>query len=202
MTKYIKKILILSTMVTVVLLVTLAFPVLAQDTPPSNIDELVGVTQSATYSVTDTGWSETYNQTNDCVNGWGNDDWELTNTTYGYLTVTARDDFLIGDYFEIWVDSVLIGTTPDPGCLGSTHSVGSFTVLLAPGVHTIEIRDAAFGACTYCPAGFYITGEWEPTYIGGEAYPVSKTGILAPWIAIALVIAAGGFYLIRRRVHS
>jgi hypothetical protein len=35
--------------------------------------------------------------------------------------------------------------------------------------------------------------------VGGVAYPINKVGLLAPWIALAVVIAVGGVYLIRRR---
>ncbi|MFC1982748.1 hypothetical protein ACFLV5_03070 [Chloroflexota bacterium] len=35
--------------------------------------------------------------------------------------------------------------------------------------------------------------------VGGEAYPIDKVGLLAPWLALAVVILAGGVYLIRRR---
>jgi hypothetical protein len=38
--------------------------------------------------------------------------------------------------------------------------------------------------------------------VGGEAYPINEIGLIAPWIALAVVIAAGGIYLVRRRAHS
>ncbi|MFC2032135.1 hypothetical protein ACFLUS_02015 [Chloroflexota bacterium] len=38
--------------------------------------------------------------------------------------------------------------------------------------------------------------------VGGEAYPVNKVSLIAPWIALATVIAIGGFYLVRRRIHN
>jgi hypothetical protein len=38
--------------------------------------------------------------------------------------------------------------------------------------------------------------------VGGEAYPVNTVSVLAPWFALAVVIAAVGVYLVRRRVHS
>ncbi|MFC1971762.1 hypothetical protein ACFLV0_07595, partial [Chloroflexota bacterium] len=39
--------------------------------------------------------------------------------------------------------------------------------------------------------------------VGGEAYPISKFGLMAPWIiALTVVIIAGGFYLVRRRANS
>jgi len=40
----------------------------------------------------------------------------------------------------------------------------------------------------------------EPPPVGGEAYPVSKTPLLAPWIALAVFVAAGtGVLVLRRR---
>jgi hypothetical protein len=38
--------------------------------------------------------------------------------------------------------------------------------------------------------------------VGGEAYPVNKVGLIAPWVALAMVISAGGLYLMRRRVSN
>ncbi|MFC1971326.1 GLUG motif-containing protein [Chloroflexota bacterium] len=38
--------------------------------------------------------------------------------------------------------------------------------------------------------------------VGGEAYPVNKVGLIAPWIALGTVIGIGGLYLNRRRVHN
>ncbi len=35
--------------------------------------------------------------------------------------------------------------------------------------------------------------------VGGEAYPVSRPAVLAPWIALAMAIAIGGFLFMRRR---
>jgi hypothetical protein len=40
----------------------------------------------------------------------------------------------------------------------------------------------------------------EPPPVGGEAYPVSKASLLAPWIAVGLVLAGGiSWYILRRR---
>jgi len=38
--------------------------------------------------------------------------------------------------------------------------------------------------------------------VGGKDYPVNKVGLIAPWIALAVVIAAGGVYLVRCRAHN
>jgi LPXTG-motif cell wall-anchored protein len=40
----------------------------------------------------------------------------------------------------------------------------------------------------------------EPSPVGGEAYPVSKASLLAPWIAGAVLLAGGtGWYVLKRR---
>jgi len=124
---------------------------------------------SGTHYITDEGWAKYKTSVYDCYcpdwEGWADDEWELTVTLPGYLTVTVEDGFLVGDYFEIWIDGVLEYTTPDPGCKTTNPlSVGSVTVLLNPGVHTIKVRDALdFCECTgMCSAGLWVTGVWEP----------------------------------------
>jgi hypothetical protein len=40
----------------------------------------------------------------------------------------------------------------------------------------------------------------EPLPVGGEAYPIDKTSVLAPWIAVAVLLAGGmSWYALRRR---
>jgi len=40
----------------------------------------------------------------------------------------------------------------------------------------------------------------EPPPVGGEAYPVSKASLLAPWIALGVVLVGGiGWYVLKRR---
>ena len=40
----------------------------------------------------------------------------------------------------------------------------------------------------------------EPPPVGGEAYPVDKASLLAPWIAVGVVLAGGiSWYVLRRR---
>ena len=41
-----------------------------------------------------------------------------------------------------------------------------------------------------------------PPAVGGDVYPANKVALFAPWIALAMLIVAGGFYLVRRRVHN
>lgn len=146
---------------TVCLAVLLAVPAVRAQ---GNFD---GFSAQAVLEYTDTGWLD-YSATSDCDPadglGWGDDEWEFTNSAFGFLTVTVEDCCIVGDYYEIWVDGMLVGTTPNPGYPGTVYSVGSATVWLAPGVHTIRIRDALdFVAYPeMCPAGYTVTGEWEP----------------------------------------
>jgi len=40
----------------------------------------------------------------------------------------------------------------------------------------------------------------EPSPVGGEAYPVNKASVLAPWIAVAVLLISGAiWYILRRR---
>jgi len=42
----------------------------------------------------------------------------------------------------------------------------------------------------------------KPPPVGGEAYPVSKISLLAPWIAMGVVVAGGCYVLRRRKAQS
>ena len=66
----------------------LAEPVDDPATP--NCNEAL-IDHNTTFYVTDTGWGPTPSVTYDCVNGWGNDDWELTLTQPALLQVTVED---------------------------------------------------------------------------------------------------------------
>ena len=46
----------------------------------------------------------------------------------------------------------------------------------------------------------YVPPPPPPPPVGGEAYPVSKMSLLAPWIAVGVLLAGGtGWYVLRRR---
>ncbi|MFC1930139.1 hypothetical protein ACFLW6_04725 [Chloroflexota bacterium] len=50
--------------------------------------------------------------------------------------------------------------------------------------------------------GYVLTMVQEAAAVGGDVYPVNKGGLVAPWIALVTVIAVGGLYLVRSRVHN
>ena len=55
----------------------------------------------------------------------------------------------------------------------------------------------------YVPPPEEPPGEDHGAAVGIEVYPVDKIGLIAPWIALAVVIIAGGVVLLmRRRAHS
>jgi hypothetical protein len=55
---------------------------------------------------------------------------------------------------------------------------------------------------TTAKRGFELYLCEEEHEVGGAAYPVNRVGLMAPWIALTVVVAAGGLYLVRHRVHS
>lgn len=136
----------------------------------------------STIPITDSGWS-TETATSDCTSGQGDDTWELTLTQSRGVTITVDDCCCPGDYYEVRVDGLLIGSTPNLappwGCdFSGPNSSGSFTVPLCAGTHTITVRDAGFDGHTLeeieaqqmCPAGFTVTGTLSnPLSVGNPA---------------------------------
>jgi|HubBroStandDraft_3_1064219.scaffolds.fasta_scaffold24428_2 hypothetical protein len=125
--------------------------------------------EKSVFVVVDTGWSAA-TQASDCVTGQADDSWQLELSSAANLTVEADDEACPGDFFEIYVDGIKVGTTPRPdawGCSASgTLSSGSFSVDLCTGTHSITFRDAGFdghsqaeiAAEHMCPAGFRVAG--------------------------------------------
>jgi hypothetical protein len=88
-----------------------------------------------------------------------------------YVDITVRDDFLITDRYEVWVDGAYIGTTPTETCGvdgGTVYSQGTFSVLLTPGDHTLQFKNTCEPCFTgiapcynnWLPSGFYYMVEY------------------------------------------
>jgi hypothetical protein len=81
------------------------------------------------------------------------------------------------------------GQVPDNGVLDPCDNI----MLVGRGSGEIEwwhVEDVAID--------IVVTPKTPP--VGGEAYPVSKASLLAPWIAVGVVLAGGtGWYILRRR---
>ncbi len=120
-------------------------------------------------NVVNSNWSSN-SVTSDCALGWGNDEWHLTLSQPKTVTLKVDDCCCPGDYYGIFVNGNLLGTTPKPavwGCnLSGSLSSGSFSTYLPSGTHVIKIRDVSFsdhsaleiGYQRMCPAGFTLTG--------------------------------------------
>ena len=61
----------------------------------------------------------------------------------------------------------------------------------------VELTAGENITCTFTNTNIELPTE----QVGGEAYPTNKIGILAPWIALTILIAVGGFYVVRRRAQ-
>ena len=120
------------------------------------------------YQIDESGWSGS-SETSDAVNGWGDDQWQLTLTSPRNVSITVVDCCIVGDNYEVYVDSTLIGTTPPEPLYGPVYSQGTFTVTLTPGAYLIQIRDP--GAISYyqqgdifmIPAGYTVTITTTPS---------------------------------------
>ena len=178
---------------------------------PNNTDPTFP-TLGVVYEYTDSGWT-IESGSSDCApdyEGWGDDQWQLTLTSAKDLTVTVDDCCCPGDFFEIYVDDCLIGTTPEPSCWGCDQSCdlssGSFTVSLPSGTYLIKVRDAFFDGHSpeenagMCPAGYTVSGtvspytdlRWPCKPVGGTIIPTDKSGLVMPWIiGGALIVVAG-----------
>ena len=121
-------------------------------------------------------------------------DWEIC--LDGDCKITRDICMLCGgctNYWEVEPGTYTLCETPKAGWVNSD-----------PGVHP-----PCKGVTTVTAGEFLCVpfGNWERPEdgdgngipVGGEAYPVNKIAILAPWIAIAMAIIAGSFIVVRRR---
>jgi hypothetical protein len=91
------------------------------------------------------------------------------------VDITVRDDFLVSDRYEVWVDSAYIGTTPTETCGGSVYSQGTFRVLLTPGDHTLQFKNTCepcFTGSAPCYDGWLSSGFYYKVEIVDITPPV------------------------------
>jgi hypothetical protein len=200
----------------------------AQEPPPPNLGHEVSA--AGLIPIVDSGWI-TGSSTSDCTNytGWGDDQWELTLTSAQDVAISVDDCCCPGDFYEVYVDGTLVGTTPDLsppwGCsYTGPMSSDTFTCSLQPGTYLIEVRDAGLDGHTpaeivaedMCPAGYTVSGALS-TYTG--QFPCGPVGgivdlrsgssggsatpyyiALATGLAAAVMAAAAGAWYTRRRL--
>ena len=100
------------------------------------------------------------------------------------VDITVRDGFWVSDRYEVWVDGVLIGTTPTVTCGGSVYSQGTFRVTLTQGDHTLQFKNTCepcFTGSAPCYSG------WLPS---GFYYKVEIVECIPEFSTIALPVAS------------
>jgi len=95
-----------------------------------------------------------------------------------------------------WGEDYPIVAHPGPGYVFSEWQVGGAVQVDEPSEATTLARVVEDGE-----EGRVLIMVQIPA-VGGDVYPINKVALVAPWIALAAVIIAGGIFLIRRRVHS
>ena len=149
-----------------------------------------------------------------------------TGATGGYVLVEFRGDFEgwsynwdweEDDFIEVYIDGDYIGRDQghwdecSENWTAATWALSSAQVSgwAADATVSVMVQNSA-------DVDDFCTEEEDDTYnqhrvtlcytepegppVGGEAYPVSRISVLAPWIAIAAVLAGGiGWYVLRRR---
>jgi len=99
----------------------------------------------------------------------------------GAYAVTVADCCVVGDYYDVLVDGVLIGTTPTVTNGVSTQlSVGTFIDMLAAGGHQIQMHDEG--------------GPFNGQYPAGLSWSVATTvPELSTWAMMGLGFAGLAF---------
>ena len=86
------------------------------------------------------------------------------------VDITVRDAFWVSDRYQVWVDGVLIGTTPTETCGGLVYSQGTFRATIAEGDHTLQFKNTCEPCFTgsapcyngWLPSGFYYMVAMSP----------------------------------------
>jgi hypothetical protein len=140
--------------------------------PANNYEGITACSPSSTngtINITDANWS-TDSVTSDCALGWSNDEWNLTLSQPKTVRIQINDCCCPGDYYSVFVNGNLLGTTPKPAVWGCSFSgslsSGSYDIYLPAGSHKIKVRDVSFSDHTaqeigyqqMCPAGFTLAG--------------------------------------------
>jgi len=114
-------------------------------------------------------------------------------TEYAVVAYRAASDCVM--WPSVWDGNFTVGVPGYPSTRSS--SAGAWGLWLSGSAFPFEIwgEDSE-------PVPPLEPIKQTPASVGGEAYGADKTGLLLPWIALGLVLAVGGVYLLGRRAHA
>jgi hypothetical protein len=81
-----------------------------------------------------------------------------------------------------------------PGATVTAHTEGQWPVIIQPDDERLQR--------IVIPKPCELTEEIKPPPVGGDARPVDKFAVLAPWIGLAVLLIAGGMVWLRLRRRS
>ncbi|MDH3278508.1 MAG: hypothetical protein OEM21_10470 [Nitrosopumilus sp.] len=128
----------------------------------------------------------------------------------GSCWMTVEDQFLVGDFFEVFDGGKSLGLTPEVEVFGDTYSVADFCFSSGEHVATIQDQTDAAGI----PAGFQVTITLHetddcPKPVAGELLSLDSSALVigglassAVWIIPTIAgIAGAGVYLVKLRTN-
>ena len=115
----------------------------------------IGSANASVITVGDTGYTGYSTWT--APTGESADSWSLSSGSAFAVTAGIEDCCLTGDYYSLYVDGVLAGTSPAVPVGGGTLSTGSFDLVLSAGTHIITWIDELLTSSSY-PAGYSPAG--------------------------------------------
>jgi len=104
----------------------------------------------------------------------------------GTYAVTVADCCIIGDYYDVLIDGVSIGSTPTVTTTSTQLSVGTFLDFLAGGGHTIQMHDLGGPFDNQYPAGL----SWSVATAPGS---VATAPELSTWAMMGIGFAGLAF---------
>ena len=142
-------------------------------------------------------WQKTY----------GGSEWEQAwsiqqDSDGGYVVAGSTESFGVGNY-DFWILKLNEGGSI-PECPLGVDSAASITTSNVTASNT-DISGAnstaVVDSTNVTPSDSHCTIETQcstPPPVGGEAYPINRLGLLAPWIAVVMAIIAGTAIFIKR----
>ncbi|MFC1970311.1 hypothetical protein ACFLVV_03725, partial [Chloroflexota bacterium] len=121
-----------------------------------------------------------------------------------FIVVYIEGDYIGRDHRDIPGDEEELDCDGNWTAAMWTLGAAQISGWAADGMISVRVQNSAEVDADFCDYDQHRVTlcytEPEPPPVGGEAYPVSRISVLAPWIAVAVVLAGGiAWYALRRR---